>query len=94
MCFIRVELRASRVLVAMLLPVHPKMLLAFSCHEGTLQARGQLLIHQDSEGLLCQIAFQPVGPWPILLCEIISLQGLKGNIEISLRFNAEILKHC
>ena len=47
----------------------------FVCFKGTLLVCAQLLVHQDLQVLLCQAAFQTVGPQHILVPEVVPPQG-------------------
>ena len=73
MCLARAKQKrrmASPDLLTMFFLMQPKRPL---CGEGTLLAYVQL-VHQDHQGLFCKAAFQPFGPQPILVHEVIPLQ--------------------
>lgn len=47
--------------------------------QGTLLAKGQLLVHQDSLGLLCRAASQRVGPHQVLVHGVQGFKPAEGD---------------
>ena len=56
------------------LPKAAQEVVGFLCHEYTLLAPGQLVVHQDSKVLPCRVALQLGGPLHAVVHGIISPQ--------------------